>query len=150
VVCDKFQERFRREARAAAGLDEPHVVPIQDFGEIEGRVFAPMRLIKGHELQELLEHGPLPPARAMSIIEQIASALHAADPTISPMRAHQDRLLVPRPRWPRRYGFPPPGEPGHHHDGVVDQSSRRRWSRRPRHRSGAPKMSKLRSVSGVL
>src|SRR5271167_2531156 len=73
-----FQERFRREARAAAGLDEPHVVPIHDFGEIDGRLYVTMRLIKGRDLQDLLGNGPLPPARAVKIIEQIASALHAA------------------------------------------------------------------------
>ena len=73
-----FQERFRREARSAAGLDEPHVVPIHEFGEIEGRLYVTMRLIKGRDLQDLLEGGPLPPERAVKIIEQIASALHAA------------------------------------------------------------------------
>src|ERR1700757_67704 len=73
-----FQERFRREARSAAGLDEPHVVPIHEFGEIEGRLYVTMRLIKGRDLQDLLQDGPLPPARAVWIIEQIASARHAA------------------------------------------------------------------------
>jgi serine/threonine protein kinase len=73
-----FQERFRREARSAAGLDEPHVVPIHEFGEIEGRLYVTMRLIKGCDLQDLLEDGPLPPERAVKIIEQIASALNAA------------------------------------------------------------------------
>src|ERR1700737_1882422 len=73
-----FQERFRREARSAAGLDEPHVVPIHDFGEVDGRLYVTMRLISGHDLQALLEGGPLQPARAVRIIEQIASALNAA------------------------------------------------------------------------
>jgi serine/threonine protein kinase, bacterial len=72
-----FQQRFRSEVGAAAGLDEPHVVPIHDFGEIEGRLFVAMRLINGRDLQSLLDEGPLPPARAVGIIEQIASALHA-------------------------------------------------------------------------
>ena len=36
-----FQERFRREAKDAAGLDEPHVVAIYDFGEIDGRLSVP-------------------------------------------------------------------------------------------------------------
>ena len=72
------QERFRREAHAAAGLDDPHVVPIHDSGEIDGRLFVSMRLIKGHDLQALVDDGPLPPARAVAIIEQIASALHTA------------------------------------------------------------------------
>jgi protein kinase-like protein len=73
-----FQERFRREARAAAGLDEPHVVPIYDFGEIEGRLYVTMRLIKGRDLQTILTNGPLAPARAVAIIEQVAQAVHAA------------------------------------------------------------------------
>lgn len=73
-----FQERFRREARSAAGLDEPHVVPIHDFGEVDGRLYVTMRLIHGSDLRDLLNDGPLPPARAVGIIEQIASALHAA------------------------------------------------------------------------
>ncbi|OBF90942.1 hypothetical protein A5773_24785 [Mycobacterium sp. 852014-52450_SCH5900713] len=73
-----FQQRFRREARAAAGLDEPHVVPIFDFGEIEGRLYVAMRLIQGQDLQGLLSEGPFQPAYAVRIIEQIATALHAA------------------------------------------------------------------------
>ncbi|PJE01211.1 MAG: serine/threonine protein kinase [Mycobacterium sp.] len=73
-----YQERFRREAHAAAGLDEPHVVPIHDFGEIEGRLFVTMRLITGRDLGAVLAEGPLEPARVIRIIEQIASALHAA------------------------------------------------------------------------
>jgi serine/threonine protein kinase len=73
-----FQERFRREARAAAGLNEPHVVPIHDAGEIEGRLYVTMRLIEGRDLTALLDAGPLDPTRAVGIIEQIASALYAA------------------------------------------------------------------------
>src|SRR5246127_1974294 len=73
-----FQERFRREAHAAAGLDEPHVVPIYDFGEIDGRLYVTMRLIKGRDLQTVLAEGPLEPARAVAIIEQVAQAVHAA------------------------------------------------------------------------
>jgi serine/threonine protein kinase len=60
-----FQERFRREARAAARLDEPHVVPIHDFGEVVGRLYVTMRLIKGRDFEAMLRDGPLPPARAI-------------------------------------------------------------------------------------
>lgn len=73
-----YRERFRREARAAAGIDEPHVVPIHDFGEVEGRLYVTMRLIRGRDLQMLLKDGALPAERAVHITEQIASALHAA------------------------------------------------------------------------
>lgn len=75
---DVYQERFRREAHAAAGLDEPHVVPIYDFGQIEGRLFVTMRLIRGRDLHSMLADGPLSPTRALAIIDQIAAALHAA------------------------------------------------------------------------
>ena len=75
---DTYQRRFRREAQLAAGLDEPHIVPIHDFGEIDGRLYVTMRLIDGKTVHELLENGPLPPHRAVGITEQIAAALHAA------------------------------------------------------------------------
>src|ERR1700737_5035584 len=73
-----FQERFRREARAAAGLDEPHVVPFYDFGEIDGQLYVTMRLINGRDLQTLVADGPLEPGRSGNIIAQIAFALDAA------------------------------------------------------------------------
>ncbi len=73
-----FQERFRREAHAAARLNSPHIVPIHTHGEVDGRLFVDMRLIEGTNLQSIVEYGPLAPARAVRIIEQIAKALHAA------------------------------------------------------------------------
>src|SRR5271167_3519886 len=75
---EDFQRRFRREAHAAAGLNSPHVIPIHHYGEIDGRLYVDMRLIQGRDLQEVLADGPLEPARAVRIIEQVAEALHAA------------------------------------------------------------------------
>lgn len=73
-----FERRFRREAKAAARLDNPHVVPIYDVGEIDDRLYVTMRLINGRDLQSLIDAGPLEPHRAVAIIDQIASALHNA------------------------------------------------------------------------
>jgi serine/threonine-protein kinase len=74
----EFVTRFRREARAAARLDDPHVVPIHDVGEIDGRLYVTMRLINGVDLHTLLDDGPLDAGRAVYVIEQVASALHSA------------------------------------------------------------------------
>ncbi len=73
-----FEKRFRREARAAACLEDPHVVLIYDVGEIDDRLYVTMRLINGTDLQTLIDSGPLEPRRAVAIIDQIASALHNA------------------------------------------------------------------------
>ena len=75
---EEYQRRFRREAHAAARLNEPHVVPIHGFGEIDGRLYVDMRLIEGRDLHSLLSDGPLDPARAVMIIDQVAAALDAA------------------------------------------------------------------------
>ena len=71
----EFETRFRREVRAAARLDDRHVVPIYDVGEIDGRLYVTMRLIAGTDLHTLLDDGPLDPSRAVAIIDQIADAL---------------------------------------------------------------------------
>ncbi|WP_257881140.1 serine/threonine-protein kinase [Gordonia terrae] len=74
-----FRDRFHRESRVAARLNDPHVIPIHDWGEIDGRLFIDMRLVDGRDLRTLLlEDGPLPPDRALRIIGQIGDALDAA------------------------------------------------------------------------
>ncbi|PXX01401.1 serine/threonine protein kinase [Mycolicibacterium moriokaense] len=74
-----FQARFRRESRIAARLQEPHVIPVHDFGEINGVLYIDMRLVEGHDVHaELNRNGPLDPARAASIVGQVAAALDAA------------------------------------------------------------------------
>ncbi|OBK43009.1 protein kinase [Mycobacterium gordonae] len=74
-----FRERMKREARIAGRLKEPHVVPIHDYGEIDGQMYLEMRLIEGTDLDSVLtRYGPLPAPRAVAVITQIASALDAA------------------------------------------------------------------------
>src|ERR1700759_3216675 len=74
-----FRERMKREARITGRLQEPHVVPIHDYGEVDGHLFLEMRLIEGTDLDTFLKQsGPLTPPRAVAIITQIASALDAA------------------------------------------------------------------------
>jgi serine/threonine protein kinase len=76
-----FQQRFRRESQAAAGLNDPHVVPIHGYGEIDRRLYLDMRLIEGRNLGTMLEDAegkPLGPAFAVKVVEQVATALDAA------------------------------------------------------------------------
>jgi len=74
-----FEERFRREAQLVARLRDGHVIPIHDFGEIDGRLYIDMRLVDGADLRTVLDWiGPLPPERAVRIVGQVARALDAA------------------------------------------------------------------------
>ncbi|MQA59959.1 MAG: tetratricopeptide repeat protein [Actinophytocola sp.] len=78
-VDTEFQIRFRKESELTARLREPHVVPIHDFGEIDGQLFIDMRLIEGEDLGTVLSRaGVMPPERAVRILSQVAGALDAA------------------------------------------------------------------------
>lgn len=76
----EFQQRFRREARIAASLNDPHVVPIHSYGEIDGRLYVDMRLIEGRDLVDYISEngGRLSPERAVAVVEQVAAALDSA------------------------------------------------------------------------
>ncbi|MBV9923017.1 MAG: protein kinase, partial [Pseudonocardia sp.] len=75
----EFQARFRRECALAAQLDEPHIIPIHGFGEIDGRPFVDMRFVRGVDLARLIAgRGPLPPADTVIMTAQVAAALDAA------------------------------------------------------------------------
>ena len=70
------RERFLREARTAAGLSHPNIVPIHRVGEAGGFVFFVMSYVPGETLGERLRRqGPLSPAEAMRVMREVAWAL---------------------------------------------------------------------------
>ncbi|MEV5834721.1 serine/threonine-protein kinase [Nocardia sp. NPDC052112] len=78
ALDEGYRERFQREADAAARLREPHVIPIHDYGEIDGHLYIDMRLVDGTSLPAVLRNGPMAASQAVAVIRQIASALDAA------------------------------------------------------------------------
>ncbi len=76
---DMFRQRFIRESRAAAAVDDPHIIPVYEAGEAGQVLFIAMRFVQGGDVRTLLRReGPLPPERVASIVSPVASALDAA------------------------------------------------------------------------
>jgi serine/threonine-protein kinase len=74
-----FVERFRREARAAAGLSHPNVVAVFDSGSDDGTHFIVTELVEGETLADRLRReGPMPQAEAIAVAVDICRALAAA------------------------------------------------------------------------
>ena len=73
---DQFIERFRREAKNAAGLSHPNIVSIYDRGEAEGTYYIAMEYLEGRSLKELIvARGPAPIPIAIDYARQILAAL---------------------------------------------------------------------------
>ncbi len=69
-------KRFRREAKAIAQLDHPHIATIYDVGEAEGRQFIVMRLVNGSSLDKIIaQRGRLPWTETTQIVTAIADGL---------------------------------------------------------------------------
>jgi serine/threonine-protein kinase len=76
---EAFRKRFIRESRAAAAVDDPHIIPVYEAGEADGVLFIAMRLVPGRDVRTLLaDEESLPPGRVTAIISPVASALDAA------------------------------------------------------------------------
>ena len=72
-------ERFKREAKIAASLDHPHIVPIHQIGSRSTFLWFTMKFVRGHSLAELIaDRGPLDLAECLGFVEQVASALQYA------------------------------------------------------------------------
>ena len=70
-------ERFLREARTLAGFRHPHIVTVHRAGETDGIAWYAMDLLAGETLADRLSRGPLPPAEALAIADQLLAALEA-------------------------------------------------------------------------
>ncbi|GAB4583949.1 serine/threonine-protein kinase [Nocardia sp. IFM 10818] len=80
-----YRQRFQRESHAAARLREAHVIPIHDYGEIDGHLYIDMRLVDGESLRALVQRGgSRSPEWSVDLVRQIGAALDAA---------HADGLL---------------------------------------------------------
>ena len=71
-------ERFAREARAASALNHPNIVTLYDTGEIGGRHYIVMEMVKGRTLRAIMESGPADLELVPELTIQIARALAAA------------------------------------------------------------------------
>lgn len=70
-----FRERFLREARVAAALDHPNIVPLFDFGEENGVLYLVMPYVSGGSLQDMLTRTPLPMSEVVAYGSQLTDAL---------------------------------------------------------------------------
>jgi serine/threonine-protein kinase len=80
AVAARAIVRFRREAEAAAQLRSSHTVDLYDFGVTEDQTFyLVMELLDGLDLDSLVrQHGPLPAARVVHVLEQVCDSLDEA------------------------------------------------------------------------
>jgi serine/threonine-protein kinase len=97
--------RRGRDEAAKAALDHPHVVPVHDSGEHEGRHYFVMKLMEGGSMSRLVERGPTPPGRAALWVLDVTRAIEAAHKA---GLIHRDlkpaNILLDRPE---RAGEPP-------------------------------------------
>ena len=75
---ESFRERFRREGKNIAALDHTHIVTVHDSGEIDGRFYLAMRLVKGATLADRMQEGALNANDVLKILIPIADALETA------------------------------------------------------------------------
>ncbi|PXY31015.1 serine/threonine-protein kinase [Prauserella muralis] len=71
----EFRERFVDEARNTSAIDHANIVPLYDFGELDGMLYIAMRLVDGSDLASLIGGSPMEPQRALGLLEQVADAL---------------------------------------------------------------------------
>jgi serine/threonine protein kinase len=103
ISADKRRmQRFRQEAKVASSLNQPNILTIYEFGEVEGLTFLATEFIDGETLRNYLHNKRIKPGETIDIAIQILTALEAAHEAhivhrdIKPenvMIRHRDRLV---------------------------------------------------------
>src|SRR5436190_513288 len=78
LAAEVSTDRFEREIRVAAKLQDPRIVPVLNAGEAAGLPFYTMPFIEGRSLRERMKDGLVPLASAISILRDMALALEHA------------------------------------------------------------------------
>src|SRR5512138_913721 len=73
-----FLQRFEREVKVIAGLQHPRVLPVYDYGQIEGRPYIVMAYMPGGTLSDRIKQGPMPLNEVIKIVSQVAEGLDHA------------------------------------------------------------------------
>jgi len=75
LAAEEGSRRFQAEAEAAARLDHPHIVPIYEFGEVDGQCYYSMALVDGQSLAQHVAERPLAPRQAAALLQTVAEAV---------------------------------------------------------------------------
>jgi serine/threonine protein kinase len=75
---EKFKARFTREAKVLSQLDHPHIIPVLDYGEVDGLLFFVMPFMTYGGLHHRMQKKPMNVKEAMRVVDQICSALQYA------------------------------------------------------------------------
>lgn len=96
AAVPSLRERFLREARTAARLSHPHIVPIYTVDEVDPYVFFAMAYVDGETLgARVRTRGPLPPSEAARMLREVAWALgHAHEQGVVHRDVKPDNILL--------------------------------------------------------
>ena len=78
LASETDRARFYAEARAAAKLEHPHIVPVYDLGDVQGRPYISMKLIEGSTLSSQLQNGHMDGKSAAKLLIPLCQAVQYA------------------------------------------------------------------------